>query len=55
MATSTPSIPYPWQQPQWQGFLQQVEQGRVPHALLLAGQEGIGKWPNLLGVHMVSE
>jgi DNA polymerase-3 subunit delta' len=42
--TNPSSIPYPWQQPQWQHFLQQVEQDRMPHALLLTGQKGIGKW-----------
>jgi len=38
------SIPYPWQQPLWQSFIAQFEQARLPHALLLAGQKGIGKW-----------
>lgn len=37
-------IPYPWQQPLWQRFLKQLEQQRLPHAMLLSGQEGIGKW-----------
>ena len=43
-ATSYLPIPYPWQQPLWQGFIAQFEQERLPHALLLAGQKGIGKW-----------
>jgi len=38
------SIPYPWQQPYWQSFLQQYEQQRLPHAMLLSGQKGVGKW-----------
>lgn len=34
---------YPWQQPQWQHLQQGREQGRLPHALLLTGPEGLGK------------
>ena len=37
-------VPYPWQQSAWQHFLQQVANDRLPHALLLVGQRGIGKW-----------
>ncbi|MFT6389249.1 MAG: DNA polymerase-3 subunit delta' [Cellvibrionaceae bacterium] len=37
-------IPYPWHQPHWQSFLQQYEQQRLPHAMLLSGQKGVGKW-----------
>lgn len=44
MTMSNPLIPYPWQQPLWQNFLQKLEQQRMPHATLLAGQKGIGKW-----------
>ena len=40
---SEDSIPYPWQQPVWQHFLKLYEQQRVPHAVLLAGQRGVGK------------
>ena len=36
--------PYPWQQQQWQLFLQQTEADQLPHSLLLTGQKGIGKW-----------
>jgi DNA polymerase-3 subunit delta' len=37
-------IPYPWQQQAWQRIQQQIEQNKMPHALLLSGQQGIGKW-----------
>jgi DNA polymerase-3 subunit delta' len=37
-------LPYPWQQLLWQHFIGQYEQSRLPHALLLTGQKGIGKW-----------
>ncbi|MEO0443897.1 MAG: DNA polymerase III subunit delta' [Pseudomonadota bacterium] len=37
------SIPYPWQQNTWQAFLRRYEQGRIPHAALLSGQQGMGK------------
>jgi DNA polymerase-3 subunit delta' len=37
-------IPYPWQQTLWQQFTNQFEQHRLPHAILLSGQQGIGKW-----------
>jgi DNA polymerase III subunit delta' len=37
-------IPYPWQQSAWQRIQQQVDQQKIPHALLLSGQQGIGKW-----------
>ena len=35
---------YPWQQDQWQQLALQVEQGRLPHALLLTGSKYIGKY-----------
>lgn len=34
--------PYPWQDRQWRQLLSALEQGRLPHALLLAGAEGLG-------------
>lgn len=34
--------PYPWQERQWRQLLSVLEQGRIPHALLLAGSEGLG-------------
>lgn len=35
--------PAPWHLPQWQQVLAQAGQGRLAHALLLAGPRGIGK------------
>lgn len=37
-----PQPPYPWLQGTWQNFAGLVEHKRIPHALLLVGQEGIG-------------
>jgi len=34
---------YPWQQAQWQSLLAERKQNRLPHALLLTGQRGLGK------------
>ncbi len=34
---------YPWQQSQWQLLQQSRQQGRLPHALLLTGAQGVGK------------
>lgn len=34
---------YPWLQPQWQHLMRGKESGRLPHALLLTGPEGLGK------------
>ena len=34
---------YPWQKTQWQQLMQQREQNRLPHAVLLYGDAGIGK------------
>ncbi len=33
----------PWQQTQWQRIQQQLEGGRLPHAILLAGPQAVGK------------
>lgn len=35
---------YPWQQSQWQALLAQRRQNLLPHALLLTGQRGLGKF-----------
>lgn len=35
---------YPWQEKQWQQLWQSVQAGRLPHALLLAGMAGTGKY-----------
>jgi DNA polymerase-3 subunit delta' len=34
--------PYPWQDRQWRQLLSALEQDRLPHALLLAGADGLG-------------
>jgi DNA polymerase III subunit delta' len=34
---------YPWQQSQWQKVQLQLQAGKLPHALLLVGAEGLGK------------
>lgn len=34
---------YPWQQSQWQQVTQLVKADRLPHALLLTGNQGLGK------------
>lgn len=34
---------YPWQQTQWQHLQQSLADDRLPHALLLLGQQGMGK------------
>ncbi|MGE0081774.1 MAG: DNA polymerase III subunit delta' [Thiohalomonadaceae bacterium] len=35
--------PYPWQAAPWQALLRRADEGRLPHALLLAGPAGVGK------------
>ncbi len=34
---------YSWQQPQWRRLQESRQQGRLPHALLLTGPQGLGK------------
>jgi len=34
---------YPWQQTQWQQINQLLKTGRLPHAMLLQGNQGLGK------------
>jgi len=34
---------YPWQQSQWQQVEQLIKSGRLPHAILLTGNQGLGK------------
>ena len=34
---------YPWQESQWHNISQQIQQQRLPHALLLTGVTGLGK------------
>ena len=35
--------PYPWQHLLWQGLVDRLQAGRLPHALLLSGPAGLGK------------
>ncbi|MDX1734194.1 MAG: DNA polymerase III subunit delta' [Halioglobus sp.] len=37
------SVPLPWHAPSWEYLAQQIERGKLPHALLLAGAPGTGK------------
>lgn len=37
-------LPYPWQQDSWQRLLTPFQQGRLPHALLVSGEKGGGKF-----------
>lgn len=44
MSEPLPQVsPFQWQQDSWQQLLQQSAQGRLPHALMLAGPKGVGK------------
>jgi DNA polymerase-3 subunit delta' len=40
---TSPAIPYPWQQSQWQQLIASQQSGRLPHALLFLGSQGVGK------------
>ncbi len=42
-AESHLALPYPWQQSEWQRVLQLQAQQKLPHALMLGGQKGLGK------------
>ncbi len=37
------AVPLPWQTPVWERLLQQLESGKLPHALLVSGPEYSGK------------
>ncbi|MFL0808914.1 MAG: DNA polymerase III subunit delta' [Agarilytica sp.] len=37
-----PMPPFEWLKPQWSDFCTRLERGKLPHAFLLNGQEGIG-------------
>lgn len=43
MSEVFPPIPLPWQQHEWELMLRTHREGRLPHALLVAGAEGLGK------------
>lgn len=36
-------VALPWQQEQWNGLMGRLQEGRLPHALMLRGEEGTGK------------
>jgi len=42
LAGLLPQPPYPWFSPVWETFARQVGEDRLPHALLLVGQGGVG-------------
>ena len=40
---TSPAFPYPWQQNQWMQVSGSQHSGRLPHALLFLGAQGVGK------------
>ncbi|MDR9467839.1 DNA polymerase III subunit delta' [Marinospirillum sp.] len=42
-AEQKPALPLPWQAEIWRQWLQQMQDGRLPHAILLSGLPGLGK------------
>ncbi|OOV88250.1 DNA polymerase III subunit delta' [Oceanospirillum linum] len=44
LVKDSPLIPFVWQQDYWNQLTEQHRSGRLPHALLLAGAQGIGKY-----------
>ncbi|MBL4607409.1 MAG: DNA polymerase III subunit delta', partial [Pseudomonadales bacterium] len=40
---TSPALPYPWQQRQWEQIVGSQKSGRLPHALLFLGAQGVGK------------
>lgn len=42
-SNSSALVPLPWQQDAWAQLSQQIQSQRLPHGLLLAGTEGVGK------------
>lgn len=45
MKVSSHEPPYFWQQNQWRRLIHWCDQKRLPHALLITGQFGLGQWP----------
>lgn len=43
MSEDSQAVPLPWQRDDWQRLRSLGEEGRLPHALLLAGAPGLGK------------
>jgi len=43
VAKDSPLKPFAWQASCWSQLIQQHQSGRLPHALLIAGEEGVGK------------
>ena len=38
------SIPYPWQEKNWNDLILQAKQDRLSHAYIVSGPSGIGKF-----------